>query len=189
MTKTNPNITYDYRTITSNGFSEHIFKAGDLTADHIEEYLNKNHIKFRILSDETSPCHSGYFTENVYKEKICRWTSHVGLSLSLYEFISSTSFLLAHTRLSKHNTEKIKKVYLKCTLDFYCDEYPYADDYKKLAEAIIKSYKNYGIYIDTVKDFKKLISRDAGAEFIKIKFLEEEQAAEFVMQYGSKLQK
>lgn len=177
-------ITYNRAGLIRAGYSVRIHKVTDLTDAYIERYLIENNIKFKTFfsSPYEGQEDTEYYAEDFFSYKIDTWLMNVSRSFYLYNELTSAIFL-SRLRLSKNAFEKIRNIYLKCSLDLEMGDFS-GRDYETLAKAILSSYKNYGIDIDSIKDFQKLIARDAAGEVLKIKFLEEAQAAEFAMNYG-----
>jgi hypothetical protein len=74
---------------------------------------------------------------------------------------------------------------LRCENAYYTDEKACS----KLIFAILLNYKNSGREITSMRDFCKVIEISPCKEFLRIKFLEESQAAEFILYYGAEFHK
>lgn len=174
----------------------------DFSIDLQKEFLNKNDLSYGFLTN--SECEY-LFTKTCDDKIVDKWLSKVSGAKLAKNLLNDTQTLIkpyyGRVKLRKNAQQKIKISNLRTSANIDCSKlnkiqhnsYTYNSKNSSnkliynLITAILTSYKSNGMDIDSSKDFKKLIDMSDNREYLKIKFFDEAQAAEFLFVYGDEL--
>jgi hypothetical protein len=180
-------------------YAIHFSKDRLLSIEKRKNYLEKNNVPYAELKNSET---ANLFVENL--EKISLWQKRVNCVNSAVNALNDTNVLIRGSSpthcMHKNNMQKLKVKSLKFSLDIDCSNYtsnwyfPVSSKVKvsgtkisKFIKSVLESYRRSGITIDSTKDFKKLIGVSEYADYLTIKFMDEAQAAEFIVFHGDML--
>jgi len=159
--------------------------------EHIINFLETNNIPYSLLYHTRYVWDDYFVIKNENNKQVSSWLLSHEIISKLFFKLTDYKTLMIHTRLNKHGQEKLRKLYLKCYYDLTGKNYtcPFITNHSftKLINAILLSYKNNGFQITSIKDFLKIIEISTDKAHLRIKFLDEAQAADFVFRYGVEL--